>query len=189
MSRSVIAILLLPLLLSSRLPVRTVHILPLGQVKQEHLQTVAKAVESYYGFRCVFRKPVPFKKDILSPSRTRYDADSILAKYRSDKNTLVVTESDITSRKGNIREWGVLGLGYINRNICVVSTFRMGSVKGGKFNERLSKVAVHELGHNLGLNHCERGIPCLMSAANGKASSLDRSPMSLCKHCRKAIGM
>jgi archaemetzincin len=166
-----------------------VHILPLGQVKPEHIQTVAKAVESYYGFRCVFRKPAPLTKDILSPSRTRYDADSILAKYRSEINTLVVTESDITSRKGNIREWGVLGLGLIEGKICVVSTFKMGSVKGGKFNERLSKVAVHELGHNLGLNHCERRIPCLMSPANGKISNLDRSPMSFCAHCRKAIGM
>jgi archaemetzincin len=112
-----------------------------------------------------------------------------MAKYRSDMNTLVVTESDITSGKEKIREWGVLGLGLIEGKICVVSTFRMGSVKGGKFNERLSKVAVHELGHYLGLNHCERGIPCLMSAGNGKASSLDRSPMSFCVHCRKAIGM
>ena len=42
------------------------------------------------------------------------------------------------------------------------------------FAERFSKVVIHELGHALGLSHCETP-GCVMRDAEGKISTVDRS--------------
>ena len=50
---------------------------------------------------------------------------------------------------------------------------------------RLAKVAVHEIGHTLGLPHCPNA-GCLMEDAAGKAATTD-GEYDLCADCRAKL--
>lgn len=118
--------------------------------------------------------------------RKRYWADSIiycLQKQSGNKNYyLGITEKDISTKKGAITNWGVMGLGYQPGNACVISAFRLGNKNN--VSERLYKVAVHELGHNAGLAHC-RENGCYMMDAEGRMK-LDEEQF-FCTKCRQFL--
>jgi archaemetzincin len=118
--------------------------------------------------------------------KRRYWADSIiyyLQEQSGDKNYyLGVTAKDISTKKDNIANWGVMGLGYQPGNAGVISTYRLG--KKNTLNERLYKVAAHELGHNAGLPHC-RENGCYMMDAEGKMK-LD-SEQFFCTKCHQFL--
>lgn len=75
--------------------------------------------------------------------------------------------------------YGVMGLGFMPGNACVISSFRLGDKKN--LHERLYKVAIHELGHNNGLPHCKEDS-CYMMDAEGKMK-LDNEHF-FCNQCR-----
>jgi archaemetzincin len=100
--------------------------------------------------------------------RNRYRADTIIYIMRGITKvghvTIGLTNKDISSDKGNIVDYGIMGLGYQPGKACVVSTFRLSKKK---INEQFFKVALHELGHTQGLPHCA-DVLCLMTDAKGK---------------------
>ena len=131
-------------------------------------------------------------KDILAKSGIRYEATKIISKYRTDKNILLLTNVDIAyhNKKRNIKEYGIIGLGFRPGTSCVVSTFRIKRfVSEKKMLDRLQKISIHEVGHNLGLDHCEYDRECLMNDVRGTVKQIDRERVWLCDKCRKNIGM
>src|SRR5206468_263621 len=98
-------------------------------------------------------------------------------------------EAEISTTKGSIFDWGIVGLGNIGARSCVVSTFIY--KKWSKTNEtllrRVADSAVHEFGHTLGLDHCE-SKGCVMRDARGFAvRSADTSSGQFCDRCRKQL--
>ena len=89
-----------------------------------------------------------------------------------------ITSKDVSTTMGKHADWGVFGLGELGGDACVVSTFRIGDGK-----RRLEKVAVHEVGHTLGLPHCPTKR-CVMNDALGKVKTVDQSDGHLCRNCR-----
>jgi archaemetzincin len=171
----------------------TVYIQPLGVVKQKNIDIISGSVRSFYGCAVVVNKPVALTNDLLAESRTRYEASKILQKFNSSRNLLIITEKDIACRneQRNINQWGVFGLGYRPGKTCVVSTFRLHrknpSHSHQLFKERLAKVCLHEIGHNLGLDHCTSGASCLMNDARGLIKTVDEEKMILCSSCQKKL--
>jgi len=117
----------------------------------------------------------------------RYVADTLLVFLKSFVSNagvymLGVTGKDICTKKGDYLHWGIMGLGYQPGQCCVISDYRLGKFPqtGKELNERLLKVALHELGHNFGLLHCSKD-DCLMTDAQGKDKL--NNEHSFCSKC------
>jgi archaemetzincin len=169
---------------------KVINIQPLGDVSPKVINVIVLSVEGFYGYKCVVKPKVEFSQDILAGSRTRYEASKILTKFNSKENLLIITEKDIACKNDNIAEWGVFGLGYRPGVTCVVSTYRIKKkVSTDVFNDRLKKVCLHEIGHNLGLDHCNSGdVRCMMNDANGTIKQVDSEKIYFCKSCWRLIG-
>ena len=168
---------------------KTIYIQPLGDVNQEYLTYVKNSVTDFYGYTCVIQPKINLTKDILAASKTRYEASKILNKFKSNKNVLLITEKDIAYRKSaSFPEWGIFGLGLRPGKTCVISTFRLKKgVTKQKMLVRLKKVALHEIGHNLGLIHCTHHKDCLMNDAKGTIQQVYREKIWFCSKCSKVI--
>jgi archaemetzincin len=126
-------------------------------------------------------------KSAFYAPRSRYRADKLLVWLSKSTPTdivLGVTEQDISTTLGKHEDWGIFGLGYCPGKASVISSFRL--KKKGKVGveERLCRVAIHEVGHNFGLPHCPNA--CIMADAQGSIKSVD-SEANFCKQCRDKI--
>ena len=166
----------------------SINIQTLGSVNQSCVNEVKKTLESFYGVKAIIKSRLELSDDILSPSKTRYDASKILHKYNSNELLLILTEKDITHKKDKNPEWGIFGLGFCPGKTCVISTFRLSkNANQDKMIERLSKVAVHEIGHNMGLDHCVNNEKCLMNDAGGTIKQVDNEKIWFCDKCRNIL--
>ncbi len=170
-------------------PVTKINIQPLGAVSPVYINQIKKSVKSFYGYDCVVRPKKEITKDMLSRVTKRIDAKKALRSNLSFDNLLIITEKDICYNKNKSNpEWGIFGLGSQPGRTCIVSTFKLKrGVSQQKILERLEKVALHEIGHNLGLNHCTNNKECMMSAANGTIQQVDNEKVWFCEKCRKQL--
>ncbi len=115
----------------------------------------------------ILKKAISLPRFAYYPKRNRYRADSIINYLNNfgSADTIIIglTGKDISTNKGNIPDWGVMGLGFQPGNSCVVSAYRLSKLN--RLNQ-LYKVALHELGHTQGLSHCIVKT-CLMRDAKG----------------------
>ena len=170
-------------------PNEVIYIQPLGKVSPEYIEVVKKSVKSFYGYDCVVNKKKEVTTDILSKVTKRVEANKLLSKYKSSQNTMILTEKDICHFKDKLRpDYGIFGLGLKPGKTCVISTFRLKrGVSKQKTFERLEKVALHEIGHNLGLKHCIYNKECMMNAARGTIKQVDNEKVWFCEKCMKEI--
>lgn len=125
--------------------------------------------------------------------RKRYKADSLLVyqqKLAGQQMIIGLTHQDISTSNESSNDWGVFGLGYCPGQACIISTYRLqrASQSRAQLQQRLHKVVLHELGHNLGLPHCTSNEPtCLMNDAKGTMAQVDREQIRLCTTCKKRL--
>lgn len=163
---------------------------------------VSSSVKEIYGFETVVLKHKPIPIEAYTAIKTpRYRADKLLRTLAEEKPDTVtyilgLATKDISTTKrdedGNIKspeekyaDWGVFGLGYMPGESCVVSTFRLKNPEH-KLSQRLQKVCIHEIGHNLGLDHCENKM-CVMTDAAESIKTIDQVKLDLCAACKKKI--
>lgn len=132
---------------------------------------------------------IDMPKKNKSAHRDRFRADSIIRDMRAiahkenARAVLALTTKDIsTTYKGNA-DWGVMGLGFRLGKGAVISTFRLN--KKNK-SEQMLKLATHELGHNLGLDHCLNKT-CIMRDAKGKNVIDDKK--GFCNECKSFLNI
>jgi archaemetzincin len=169
---------------------RVLCIQPLGdELPAADVALVKVALEGIIGLDACVLPRADLPAAAFYRPRRRYRADKLLdfldGRLPPDgARVLGLTGVDISTTKGDVFDWGVLGLGRIDGASSVISEFRcrMRSRGPAHARERLAKVAVHETGHTLGLEHCPtRG--CLMEDAEGHVATCDRE-YDFCARCR-----
>lgn len=144
---------------------KTIALQPIEDFKPEELNYLVNNMEKLYNV-CVLPKIKMPLNSYYTPNH-RYRADTIINNLKSSvgKDTIVVglTHYDISSTKGKYKDYGIIGLGFMSGNACVISTKRL---KKSNRKEQLFKVVLHEIGHNVGLPHCPVKT-CLMRDAKG----------------------
>lgn len=171
---------------------QTIFVVPMGNTSNYDVNYIVYELKQFY--KC----NVKVLPKIETPSFTKvkglkkYKALDILnflsTKYKKNNGkVLALTDVDIcTDRELNgitYKNWGVFGLGRLNEKPCVISTSRFKT----NYYDRLSKVTIHEIGHTMGLSHCDNDKNCLMSDAKGKGGQVDSEKKWMCDKCRKKI--
>jgi len=158
----------------------TVYIQPVGNVHSSLITSVKNQLAKYFPNVAV-RSGINPPAFAYYAARNRYRADSLIAwldkQTRKDDVTIGITDLDISTKKNEHADWGVMGLAFRPGKACVVSTFRLTQ---GKKSEQLFKVAIHELGHTQGLPHCSVKSCYMRDAEGGNPTDEERS---FCKNC------
>lgn len=169
----------------------TIQILPFTGTDSLLVRQLQKGLQSYLTGNVTIGAFRSLPDYAFYKSRRRYIADSLLvflSLLNPDKTGKIIgiTNKDISTRKGDIENWGILGLGSCPGNACVISTFRAGRQKVARavFIQRVIVLALHELGHTYGLQHCPVAS-CIMKDAGGKMNLDDGN--SYCNKCRNFL--
>ena len=148
-------------------PENNILIRGLGVHNPEDLEKISKYVKDFFGYNCKVVKAIPTTSKMYS-----YDNNSTLEVSQciseigpTETKTIYVTNEDIISEGLNLR-----GGTYLNSNIIIIE-----HTKSDK------KTVIHELGHTLGLDHCDN-LNCLMSIHND-----DYEVKDFCNNCKKKL--
>lgn len=170
---------------------------PLGKQDTRLVSLALRGSAYLYGAktRLLSRRPLP--KEAYYAPRGRYRADKILDYLDSQAKSLPegarcdvmvgIATVDISTTKGEHKDWGVLGLGTIGGQSAVVSSFRMRKhATRRQRSKRMVSTVNHEIGHVLGAPH--GGAPgCLMNDARGTVKTIDDEHGLLCEESRAII--
>lgn len=179
-----------------------------------YIHHIRKQIKKQYLFKSVVLPPQSLPKNAYtlnikgllqynSQPSARYRADSLLhfllkIKPKTCDYILGLTSQDISStnrENKKIKEpaylhcdWGIFGLGFLGGKSCVVSSFRLsfGTFDKNIISKRISKTCTHEIGHNLGLDHCKTPL-CNMNAAPtyNALGANDQRNESVCEKCKQ----
>ena len=144
-----------------------IAVVPLGAVGRKEIEAVRRAIARTYRLEAVVEPKRSLQGKAYYPPRRRYRAEILLdglAKAYPDATKVIgVTDVDISTTARGRKDWGIAGLAVLNGRPAVASGFR---AKG-----QLADVAVHEVGHTLGLPHCPNA-GCVMQDAKGKINNI-----------------
>jgi len=155
---------------------QVIYIHGFGNYTQSDLYTIKEGVENFYGIRCVISESVEsddFYYDNNTNVLLAYKVLS-LSVGKSNMNMYVTDEPLCDENSNNL----ISGHARINCDGSVISTKEMRN-NNHYNNNSLVHTAVHELGHNFGLSHCNNQS-CIM-----KSHGLDTK--EFCDECKSKI--
>lgn len=153
-----------------------VSIVLVGEISKPLLTAVKNHLTSL-GFEAEITQSRSVPDQAYNAHRDQYKARAFIEMMpRTGDYHLVITDVDIYVRDYNF----VFGLA--SGSNAVISITRL---TGDKLQERTIKEAVHELGHLMGLPHCNNP-ECVMYFSNMLADT-DRKGKTFCEKCQKKL--
>lgn len=158
-------------------------LLLLDNVSEELAKHVSEDIEKNYAIKPSISR-MPPAKDALNLIRHQHSAEKIIASLKKNFDEFIaITDNDIYT------ENMAFTFGNTSGKNAVISTFRLRqefyrqAPDGMILKNRLSKKALHEAGHILGLDNCWIS-GCVMTHVNS-AKELDALSKNLCSRCRE----
>ncbi len=171
---------------------KTLHLLPIGNIEDGLLKDLCPAIEDILHVPC---RVLPVHLDpefAYHGERQQYHSSEILQRMQS----FLTTDT-----------WRMLGVGMVDMYIPIL-TFVFGEAQMGGpcavvsahrlhqefyglpfdrklFRHRLVKESVHEVGHTLNLTHCD-DYRCVMASSHA-VEWIDLKDSALCDSCRNAV--
>ncbi len=176
-------------------PRAQVKLVTFGDFPEDLATAIAQSLRAELQVEVARLPPMELPPDAYYPPRRRYRADTLLEHLRThlegeppSVKVLGFTTVDIsTSARGHF-DWGVFGLGDLGGRASVISTFRLRrqARDAEHLRFRVVTVAIHEVGHTLGLSHCTEDR-CAMNDAHGSIATVDQSTGHLGPECRHEL--
>ena len=165
-----------------------VVIQPFGDIPPSYISSFYKQASKIIP-KIIIKEAIPLPKSAFYAPRGRYRADSLIdfleRNTLNGQVTIGLTIKDISCTDPRSPDWGVFGLSYCPGKACVASSFRL---KGDNKMDQFFKIAIHELGHTQGLDHCPDKT-CIMQDAEGhNTTAQEKGFCTKCKAKLKAKG-
>jgi archaemetzincin len=169
----------------------TVVILPLGDVKKEDVQIIKHSIKNYYNVEVHSSEKEPIKIELYSSKGDTIDAIKAISyletiKLNGNAKLIAFTEKGLTLNNGNFI---IRGFAKMNGKCAIISSKKIynESVSIIQYKNLLTKVSLHEVGHTLGLNHCDDSDDCFMLDTYFKPELFLNSGLSLCSKCKHKV--
>ncbi|HEV2103306.1 MAG TPA: archaemetzincin [Candidatus Acidoferrum sp.] len=171
---------------------KRIQLLPMGSVEPELLSDLAEGLVHEFAIPCELLTPIAEPAYAFNITRQQYSSTEIVASLAQRKTPdtwriLAITNLDLYIPILTF----VFGEAQLGGTSAVVSLHRLRDEFYGLppnillLRERLLKESVHELGHTLGLSHCE-DYQCAMSRSHG-VEWIDLKSARFCRACHASV--
>jgi archaemetzincin len=170
-----------------------VDVVPVGDVSGSVKRAASDVLRSVYECDVSIHDAQPLPSGAYDSSRDQHEAEAFIelaSRVGDGGKNVAVTAKDLYYRRRNY----VFGLAYLDGDGSVVSTARLRtSTDGGYadrsgdavFADRVRKEIVHEVGHTLGLEHCDNER-CVMNFSP-TVREVDQKEQFLCGTCQRQV--
>jgi archaemetzincin len=189
-----LALALMLAAISAEKPVLVV--VPMGDASSDLVQFVAASIERRLEVDVRVADPIPHPRDAWYAPRKRWRADRILDHLDEQDfggdvwRVAAITEQPISTTKGDIKDWGIAGLGSLGGKSSVFTSYLFRGYRKkarSTYLRFMENLVLHEVGHTLGLDHCPLDR-CMMADAKGNAIKAAKVSINeFCPRCHARI--
>ncbi|OAG28332.1 archaemetzincin [Thermodesulfatator autotrophicus] len=172
---------------------KAVSLVPLGSVRQDVIDAIAGGIYENLQLEVFFEEPASLPQEFFDPARGQFKADDLVTYFQQNIETrsrlkLGICEADLYAWDLNF----VFGISILKQGTALLSYKRLDNKfynlppNDRLLYERAQKEALHELGHAIGLDHCE--APCVMHYSNS-VMEVDVKPAKFCPECWRRLNL